>query len=255
MTIQKLVALVKVELKKLFRDPMTLAVIVLMPVGLTLVYYVALGNLYSGWDPQYPDLSHFEYLVPGTMGYAVIYMGMMVALALCEYREAGLLKRVGTTPTSPNVYLGSLLIANVIIAVFQALIVLLLSVLLGYQIQAGLLGLVLVVIFMGMLAITAVGLGLITATIAKSTGAASGLSMIFLVPMMIFGTFLAVFDETTRAIAHFTPNYYATDSVFLILNGSSLSNGAIWQNLLILTAISLVVVVAGVQLFKRTEFR
>jgi ABC-type multidrug transport system permease subunit len=139
--------------------------------------------------------------------------------------------------------------------VFQAVIVLLLSVLLGFKVQAGPLGLVLVVIFMGMLAITAVGLGLITATLAKSTGAASGLSMIFLVPMMMFGTFLAVFDETTRAIARFAPNYYATDSLFLILNGSPLSNGIIWQNLLILMAISLVVVVVGMQLFKRTEFR
>lgn len=253
MKTQKIIALVKVELKKLYRNPMSLAVMLLMPVGLTLVFYLALGNLYQ--DPNRPGMSHFEYLVPGTMGYAVIYMGMMVALALCEYRQAGLLKRLESTPTSPYEYLGSLIIANMFIAVFQALIVLLLSVILGFEAQGGLLGLVLVCVFLGLLAITAVGLGLITATIAKNSGAASGLSMIFIVPMMMFGTFLAVFNEMTRTIARFTPNYYATDALSLIFNGVSLSDRIIWQDLLILTIISLVVVVAGIQIFKKTEFR
>ena len=189
------------------------------------------------------------------MGFAVIYMIMMVSMALCAYREAGLLKRLQTTPASPSEYLGSLVIAFMIIAVFQALIVLLLAVILGFRPQGGLPGLVLVVVFLGLLAITAVGLGLITATVAKSSGAASGLSMIFVVPMMVFGTFLAVFNDMTRTIARFTPNYYSTDSLILIFNGASLSDPVIWQNLLILAIISLVAVVAGIQLFKRTEFR
>jgi ABC-type multidrug transport system permease subunit len=139
--------------------------------------------------------------------------------------------------------------------VFQALIVLLLSVILGFRPQGGLPGLVLAVVFLGLLAITAVGLGLITATVAKSSGAASGLSMIFVVPMMAFGTFLAVFNDMTRTIARFTPNYYSTDSLILIFNGASLSDPVIWQNLLILAIISLVAVIAGIQLFERTEFR
>lgn len=253
MNLQKTLALVQVEFKKLMRDPMTLAVLVLMPVGLTLIFYVALGNLYQ--HPEKPEMSHFEYLVPGTMGYAIIYMGMMIALALCEYRDAGLLKRVGTTPTSPYVYLGSLLIANVVIAVVQALIVLLLSIILGYEVSASLLGLLLMCAFLALLAVTAVGLGLITATVVKNAGAASGLSMIFIIPMMMFGTFLGVWDDTTRAIAHFTPNFYTTDSLTMIFEGTNLSDPLIWRNLLILAGISVVVVVVGIQMFKRTEFR
>lgn len=254
MQTQKLWALVKVEFKKLFRDPMSLAVMLLMPVGLTLVFYVALRGITNDYYPV-PGMTHFEYLVPGTMGYAVIYMGMMVALALCGYRDSGVLKRIGTTPTSPYVYLGSLIIANMIIAVFQALIVLLVSVILGFEFQGGILGLVMVCIFMGLLAVTAVGLGLITATIVKGSGAASGLSMIFIVPMMTFGTNLAVFDETTRSIARFTPNYYATDGLSVIFNTGVISDPVVWQNLLILAVISLVLVIAGVQLFKQTEYR
>jgi ABC-type transport system involved in multi-copper enzyme maturation permease subunit len=98
-------------------------------------------------------------------------------------------------------------------------------------------------------------LGLLTATVAKSSGAASGLAVIYIVPMMMFGALLAVFNETTRTIARFTPNYYVSDSLSVIFHTGSVSDPVIWQNLLTLAIITLVIVVAGIQLFKRTEFR
>jgi ABC-2 type transport system permease protein len=252
MKMQKIGALVGVELKKLYRDPMSLAVILAMPVVLTLIFYFAMRDLPTWW---LEGASHFEFLVPGTMGFAVIYMGMLVAMALCTYREAGLLKRLESTPTSPYEYMGSLIIAYMVIGVFQGLVVLLLSVILGFRPQGGLPGLVMTGIFLGLLAITAVGLGLLTATVAKSSSAASGLSMIFIIPMMVFGTFLAAFSEMTISIARFTPNFYVTESLTRIFHGASMSDRIMWQNLLILAIISLVAVVAGIQLFKRTEFR
>jgi ABC-2 type transport system permease protein len=187
------------------------------------------------------------------MGYAVIYMGMMVALALVEYRKTGVLDRVGVTPVSPSAYVGSQIIANVVIGVFQALIVLLVARLTGYVPLGGLVGLLLASVFLALLAVTAVGFGLIVASVAKDSGAASGLSMIFLIPMMVFGSLLAVFDETTRTIARFTPNFYVSDSLSIIFHTGSVSDPAIWQNLLILAIIALVVVVVGIQLFKRAQ--
>jgi ABC-2 type transport system permease protein len=253
MAMQKIGALVGVELKKLYRDVMTLFVMVLMPVGLALVYYVALRNITDNDYYPVPGMSHFEYLLPGTMGYAVIYMGMMVALALVEYRKSGLLDRVSVTPVSPSAYVGSQIIANVVIGVVQALIVLLVARLTGYVPLGGVVGLLLASVFLALLAVTAVGFGLIVASVAKDSGAASGLSMIFLIPMMIFGSLLAVFDETTRTIARFTPNFYVSDSLSIIFHKGSVSDPVIWQNLLILAIITLVVVVVGIQLFKRAQ--
>ena len=151
--------------------------------------------------------------------------------------------------------MGSLIIANMVIGTFQGLIVLLVARLLGFQPQGGPVGLLLAALFLALLSVTAVGLGLVTASVAKESGVASGLAMIFIVPMMIFGTLLAVFDDTTRTIAHFMPNYYLTDSLSIIFFTGSLSDTVIWRNLLILAVISLVIVVIGIQLFKRTEFR
>jgi ABC-2 type transport system permease protein len=254
MATQRIAALVVVELKKLYRDLMSLAVMLLMPIGLTLIFYLALSGVYNDYYPV-PGMNHFEYLLPGVMGYSVIYMGMMVALALCDYRQSGLLKRVGVTPVSTAEYLGSHIVANMIIAVFQALIVLLVAWLLGFQPRGGVVGLLLASLFLALLAVTAVGLGLITAAVAKDSGAAGGLSVIFILPMMMFGALLAVFNDATRRIARFMPNYYVSDSLSIIFHQGKVSDPAIWHNLLILAAISLVVVVTGIQLFRRSAYR
>jgi ABC-2 type transport system permease protein len=251
---QKIYALVQVELKKFYRDPMTVAVLMLMPVGLALIFYFALRNITNDYYPV-PGMNHFEYLLPGVMGYAVIYMGMMVALALVEYRQSGLLKRVEATPVSNTAYLSSHIIANMIIATIQGFIVLLVAWLLGFKPQGGLVGLLEAVLFLAILAVAAVGFGLITAALSKDAGIASGLSVIFILPMMMFGALLAVFDETTRNIARFTPNFYATDSLSIIFHEGRTSDPVIWQNLTILVIVSLVVVAVGIQIFKKTAYQ
>jgi ABC-2 type transport system permease protein len=253
MQVRKMGALVVVELKKLYRDLTNLFVMLLMPVGLTLIFYLALSGVTNDYYPV-PGMNHFEYLLPGVMGYSVIYMGMMVALGLVDYRQSGLLKRIESTPVKPAAYLGSQIIAYMIIAVVQALIVLLVARLLGFQPLGGLLGLILASLFLALLGITAVGLGLITAAVAKDSSAAGGLAVIFILPMMMFGSFLAVFSDMTRNIARFMPNYYVTDSLSVIFHTGGIAEPVIWQNLLILAIISVVVVVAGIQLFRRTAY-
>lgn len=245
-------ALVMVELKKLYRSPMNLGVLVLMPVGLTLIMFFALGNVYNDYYPV-PGMNHFEYILPGVMGMSVIYMGMMVALSLVEFRSDGLLARIETTPVSTFSFLGSQLVANMIIAVLQALLVLGIAWVLGFDPKGGVVGLLWVVIFLAMLAVSAVGLGLITAAISKDSGAAGGLSMIFILPMMMFGALLAVFSEATRTIAKFTPNYYVSASLSLIFHEGKIADPALWQNFLILTAISFGLFVVGLVLFKKSK--
>jgi len=251
---QKITALVVVELKKLYRAPMNLGVMVLMPIALALIFHFALGNVYNDYYPV-PGMNHFEYLLPGVMGYAVIYMGMMVALSLVEFRKDGLLNRIETTPVSTAAFLGSQIIANMIIAVVQALLVLLVAWLLGFDPRGGVVGLLLVVVFLALLAVSAVGLGLITAAVSKDTGVAGGLSMIFILPMMMFGGLLAVFNEATLAIAKFTPNFYVSASLMMILHEGKVSDPAIWANFVTLAIVSLVIVVVGIQLFKRTKIQ
>jgi ABC-2 type transport system permease protein len=254
MNARKIIALTVVELKKLYRDIMTMAVLVLMPVALTLIMYFALGNVANDYYPPGVD-THFEYLLPGIMGYAVIYMGMMVALGLVEYRQVGLLDRVDIAPISTAGYLTSQLIANMIIATVQGLIVLLVAMLLGFQPLGGFVGLLIVALSLALLAIAAVGLGLLTAAISKDTGAAGGLAVIYILPMMMFGALLAVFNDTTLAIAKFTPNFYTSSTLIEVLHKGDTNTSIIWENTLTQVAIGVVIVAAGMVLFNKTKTR
>jgi ABC-type transport system involved in multi-copper enzyme maturation permease subunit len=115
-------------------------------------------------------------------------------------------------------------------------------------------GLLLAIPSLALLGITAVGLGLITATVSKNSGAAGGLAVIYILPMMMFGAWLAVFDEATLTIARFMPNHYVTETLYVIFHTGDLSNPVIWQNILILAGITVVITAIGILLFKRSEF-
>ena len=252
MSLRTMGALVAVEWKKLYRDIMNLIVMILMPVGLALIFYFALGNVANDYYPPGVE-SHFEFLLPGLMGYSIIYMGMMVALGLVDYREAGLLKRIQATPVSPTAYLGSQIIAYAVIAVIQAFIVLLVARIVGFVPQGGVVGLLLACPSLALLGITAVGLGLSTAAVSKNSGAAGGLAVIYILPMMMFGAWLAVFDEATLTIARFMPNHYVTETLYVIFQTGDLSDPKIWQNILILAGITVVITGIGIVLFRRAE--
>jgi ABC-type polysaccharide/polyol phosphate export permease len=97
---------------------------------------------------------------------------------------------------------------------------------------------------------------LLTAVVAKDTGAAGGgVAAIYIVLMMMYGANLAVLNETTRKVASFMPQYCITDSLSAILHTGQISNPVIYKNFIILVAITIVVVVVGIQLFSKTAFR
>lgn len=255
MNARKVAALVVVELKKTVRDIMSMAMLILFPVMMTLVYYFALGDVQGDYNYPVPGMTHFEYLLPGVMGYAVIYMGMLVALALVEYRKVGLLARIEIAPISTAGYLISQIIANMIIATLQGLLVLLIARFLGFEPLGGFVGILITALFLAMLAVSAVGLGLLITAVSKDTGTAGGLSAIFIVPMMMFGALLVVFNEATLKIAKFMPNYYVSDSLIRVLHLGNYSDPVVWKNFLTLVAINVVVVTAGIGLFNKTKTR
>jgi len=246
MNMQTTGALVKMELKKLIREPANLFLMLLFPAMLTLIFGLAFGDAPSAT----PGVSQFTYMVPGLFGYACIFIIMTVAQSFSDDREQGLLKRINITPTTSGEFMGSHIISNTIIALAQVAIVAALSFAMGYRPDGGVAGVALAFVFITFLAICSVGLGLITATIAKNAGAATGIAFIFIMPQMFFGTFIALTDAT-RGIAMFLPSFYVTDSLTMIFEGVALSEPAIWTNLGVLAIISIVIVFVGVQLFKR----
>jgi len=244
MNIQKILALVKIQLKKLIREPATLFLMILFPAMLTLFF----GLGFSGMDSGTPGLSQFDVMVPGLYAFVCIFIIMTVAMTFSEDREKGLLRRINTTPLTSGEFIGSHVLSNTLISVLQVVIVVVLSFLFGYSGDVG--GLGLAFIFMIFLSVCSVGLGLITATIAKTPGAATGISFVFIMPQMFLGTYI-IPTSTTRVISMFLPSAYVTDSITMLFNGVSLTNPLIWIKLVTVALISVVIVIVGILLFKK----
>jgi ABC-2 type transport system permease protein len=218
----------------------------LFPAMLTLVFGLAFAEIDSG----IPGVSQFEVMAPGLYAYACIFIIMIVAQSFSDDKEQGLLERINTTPTSSGEFMGSHLVSNTIIALIQVVIVVILSFLLGFRPEGTVLGLLFAFIFIIFLAICSVGLGLITATIAKSSGAATGISFIFILPQMFFGTFVPI-TPTTQVIAYFLPSFYVTDALTSIFNGATILSANILIDLLLIIIISIVIVGIGILLYKK----
>jgi len=242
MKMQRLLALSKTDLKKTFREPAFFFLMLLFPALLTLSFGFAFSD---------PELGmSFNAMAPGLFAYACIFIIMTVSQSFTELREHGLLRRLNATPMTSGDFIGSKIISNIIIAMLQVLVVFLLALPFGFSPNTNIGGLLLAFLLMAIFSLSSVGLGLITATIAKSSGTATGLSFIFILPQMFFGTFLPI-TSTTRVIARVIPSYYATDAISSIFNGDSLLTNNILIDFAFVSIVSIAIIIIGIQLFKK----
>jgi ABC-type multidrug transport system permease subunit len=193
-------------------------------------------------------LTQFDYMVPGLFAYSAIFVTLLVAQSFSVEREKGLLKRISMTPTSSSEVIVSQVIANLITGALQVAIVYTVASLMGFRAQASFGGIAFALIIVLFLVLCNVGFGLVTASLVKSSGAASGLAFVFILPQMLLGTFVPV----SREIARFVPSYYITDALTsLFLRGAPVSSPVILTDLLVVAAVSVMVVVVGVFAFQR----
>jgi ABC-2 type transport system permease protein len=189
-------------------------------------------------------------MAPGLFAYACIFIIMTVAQSFSDIREQGLLRRLNSTPMTSGDFMGSQIISNMIISMLQVLIVFLLALPFGFSPNANIAGILFAFLLMAILSLSSVGLGLITATIAKSSGTATGLSFIFILPQMFFGTFIPITD-TTRIIAIILPSRHMTDAIDAIYRGVSVLSSQILINFAYISIVSILIVLIGVFVFKK----
>lgn len=241
MNFKRIRVLLKMELLKIIREPAFLFLMLLFPAILTIMFGFIFG------DPEFG--MSMETVAPGLFGYACIFIIMIVAQSFTDMREQGLLKRLNTTPMTSADFMASEIISNMIMVVLQVIVVYLLALPFGFNPNTDILGIFLAFVLMIVFSLSSVGLGLITATISKSSGTATGLSFIFILPQMFLGTFIPV-TATTKPIAMFMPSYHATQALSAIFIGD-LTNSWVITGFTFITIVSLLIITIGVFLFKK----
>ena len=197
--------------------------------------------------------STFDYMAPGMFAFASIFMIMIVAQSFALDKENGLLKRIRMTPTSPSEFMMSQVLSNMVTAFIQAAIVFGLVYLMGFRPLVSSITIVLSFGLVLVFSLCNVGFGLITATIAKSSGAATGIAFLFLLPQLFLGTFVgASLSGAAQSASRFVPSFYVTDALTsLLLRGAPMTSPTILLDIAILVVSSVAILIVGILLFGR----
>jgi ABC-2 type transport system permease protein len=193
-------------------------------------------------------ISQFSYMAPGLFGYAAVFLIMIVAQALTTEREQGILRRLSVTSTTVGDIFAGHIGANLVLGAVQVAMVFGASYMMGFRPLGGVAGIAVAFAAVLALTVTSVGLGLITAAFARNSGAATGISFVFILPLMFLGTFV----PAPEYISRFVPTWYVTDALTSIfLRGAPVTSPTIINDLLTVSGGSLAIIVVGILAFRR----
>ncbi|MEM2081385.1 MAG: ABC transporter permease [Candidatus Bathyarchaeia archaeon] len=195
--------------------------------------------------------SAFAFMAPGMFTFASIFLIMMVAQSFTQDRENGMMKRIRITPTTPTEFMISQVIAYMLIALVQAALVFIMIYLMGFRPNVALPVYVFAFTLVLVFSLSNIGFGLITATIAKSSGAATGLSFLFVLPQLFLGTFVgASLSSAVQVAGKFVPSYYVTDALTsLFLRGAPITSPTVLLDLATVSVSCAAILIVGILLY------
>jgi len=199
--------------------------------------------------------TQWDFMAPGIFAFAAIFLTMIVAQSMTYERDEGLLKRLRTTPVSSAEYMVSQTLTYMIIAVIQVALVLASAFIIGYRPATGPAGIAFTFVIALAFSLVAVGFGLIAAAISKSAEVSTGVSFVFIMPQMFFGTFMPL-GGVTEIIGKYMPSKYITDALTtLFLRGAPITTPIIWFDLAVVSVVGFLLVAVGIILFERYGYR
>ena len=197
--------------------------------------------------------SALDFIAPGMFTFASIFLIMMVAQSFTQDKENGMMKRIRITPTTPTEFMTSQVISYMGIALIQAALVFAMTYALGFRPSIGISVYVFAFTLVLIFSVSNVGFGLITATISKSAGAATGLSFLFVLPQLFLGTFVgASLSSGAQVAGKFVPSYYVTNALTsLFLRGTAITSPAIMLDFAVVSVSCVAILAVGVVLYAK----
>jgi ABC-2 type transport system permease protein len=197
--------------------------------------------------------SALDFIAPGMFTFASVFLIMMVAQSFAQDRENGMMKRIRITPTTPTEFMTSQVLSYMAIALVQAALVFVMVYFMGFKPAVGASVYVFAFVLVLVFSLSNVGFGLITATIAKSPGAATGISFLFVLPQLFLGTFVgASLSSAAQVAGKFVPSYYVTDGLTsLFLRGAAITSPTILLDLGVVSASCVAILAIGIALYAK----
>jgi ABC-2 type transport system permease protein len=198
-------------------------------------------------------VNYINFLVPGILGMALLFSSSMQGLSVMWDREFGFLKEIMVAPVGRvSIVLGRIA-GGTTTTLLQGVLVLFLSLLLGFKI-AHAAGLLLTFVFMVLIAFTFIGLGLIFASKMKDMQGFGIIINFIIFPLFFLSGALYPLKNlpwVIRALSYADPLTYGIDGMRGVLIGVNALPVAV--DLLIMAGFSLVMLFLGAWFFEKSE--
>lgn len=239
------------DIKRFLRTPSRIVGSVAMP----LLFLVFLAFGFGGAAiPGLPDdVDYLQYLVPGMVGFTMLFGASFAGLSILSDQDVGFLKEILVAPISRTSIVLGRIAGGSTTALVQALLILLLSIPLGFRIASPL-ALPIALLFLVLIAVTFVGFGVALAS-QFSDSEGFGLVVQFVIFPLFFlsGAIYPVsnFPEPIQYLALFNPLTYGVDGLRATLVDASVYPLGLDLGALLVS--SVVMVGIGTYLFERVE--
>jgi len=197
--------------------------------------------------------NYLDFLVPGILGMTMLFSSTFAGLSVLSDKEFGFLKEIMVAPVKRSAIIFGRILGGVTTSLIQGLLILMISLFLGFKITS-FLNILLTIVFMALIGIVFIGFGI---AIASKMEDVHGFSMI--VQFIIFPTFLfsgALFPINNlpvwlKPIIYINPLTYGVDGLRASLIG--FSQFSLLLDFFVLMGFAFLMVSLGSWLFSKTE--
>jgi len=198
-----------------------------------------------------PNLDYISFLAPGIIGMVLLFTSMFSGLSIIWDRQFGFLKEILVAPVSRTSIMIGKTFGGATVALINGLIILLVAA--GFGVMKFSLGIFPSIVFMILTSICFVSLGLIIASSMKSMEGFQAIMSFIIMPIFFLSGALFPLQNTPvwmQTIAKADPLTYGVDG----LRDSLLGGGIfpLWLNLSVLFGFSVVLVLAGGYIFRKS---
>ena len=241
------------QMKKFIRSKSRILVTIVQP----LFFLIILG---SGFNSiSMPGLGEnvkfIHFFAPGIIAMSILFSSMFAGISVLWDKQFGFLQEVLVAPVRRISIIIGRTLGGATTALVQGFIIFIIAIGIGTPVS-GIFGFILTIIFMILIAFSAVGFGLILASKMQDFQSFPIIMNLIIMPLLFLSSafFPVAENETLLTIAYFNPLFYMVDG----LRGSMLgTENSVIQNplisLAIVTTICILMLLIGSYLFSKSE--
>ncbi|MEN6609786.1 MAG: ABC transporter permease [Methanoregulaceae archaeon] len=228
------------EMIKFVRAKSRMIGAIAMPVFM--LVFLGLGFRRVEFPGLPPEMGYLQYLVPGIVGMTLLFTGAFTGMSVLMDRQFGFLKEVMVTPVSRvSIVLGRIA-GGATTAIIQALMMLFLSVFLGFVLPpVFMIGAS--VIIMLLISVIFICIGLILSSLMKDIHGFNTMTNFIIFPLFLLSGALfpvANLPAAIRVFSYIDPLTYGVDALRGILIGYSVNNIFVDIGILLISSVVLI---------------